>query len=132
MLRRAIVVIGCLFTASAFAQGDASKMTKDDLLAFLPGTKVTHISSAGSERHWTNGPDGKFVASSTNKLYGSALGTSVVTNPGTWTVNDEGKYCIDIDWSRVHEKWCAFVLKGADDTYYLNVVDAKHKIEFAK
>ena len=107
-------------------------MTREELLAFLPGAKVAHVSSAGSERHWTNGADGKFVASSTNKLYGNALGTNIATHEGTWSVNDAGKYCIDIDWKRVHEKWCSFILKSAGGAYYLNTVDAKHKIEFAK
>jgi hypothetical protein len=132
MSKLAIAVLGCVVAVSAIAQDEAIKMTREELLSFLPGTKVTHVTVAGSERHWTNGPDGKFFATSNNKKYGSALGTQMASNEGAWTVSDEGKYCIDIDWKRVHEKWCAYVLKGQGDIYYLNAVDDKHKIVFAK
>jgi hypothetical protein len=107
-------------------------MTKEELLAFLPGTKVTHTSKAGSLRRWTNEPDGKFIASSDNKKYGSAVGNQGVSRPGTWKVDDEGKYCIEIDWKRWTESWCAYVLKGAEGAYYLNVADDSHRIEFSK
>jgi hypothetical protein len=108
-------------------------MTREELLSFLPGTKTTHVvASSGSLRYWTNEPDGKFVASSSNKKYGSALGTQSAKASGTWRVSDEGEYCIDIDWKRLQEKWCAYVLKGPANTYYLNVADANHQIEFAK
>jgi hypothetical protein len=132
MSKLAFVIIGSLVAMSALAQDGAVKMTREELLSLLPGTKVTHISQAGSERHWTNEPDGKFFATSNNKLYGSATGTQIATHAGTWKVSDEGKYCIDIDWKRVSEKWCFHVLKGEGDIYYLHKVDEKNKIIFAK
>jgi len=132
MPRLAIAVLGCVVTVLAIAQDDATRMTREELLSFLPGTKVTQITEAGSERRWSNGPDGKFFATSNNKQYGNALGTQMASNAGTWTVNDEGKYCIDIDWKRVHEKWCAYILKSQGDIYYLNAIGDKHKIVFAK
>jgi hypothetical protein len=46
-------------------------------------------------------------------------------------VNEDGKYCIHIDWPHVDEKWCASILK-AGDSYYLRSVDSAQKIEFAK
>lgn len=132
MSRLVIAVLASFFAASALAQDSAGKMSKDELLSFLPGTKVTHTAaSTGSLRYWTNEPDGKFVASSNNKG-GSALGTQGATAGGTWTINDAGKYCVEINWRTLDEKWCATVLKGTGGVYYLNVADAKHQIEFAK
>lgn len=131
MLKIALLALGFVVSSCVFAQDGAVKMTKDELLSFLPGLKVTHFSSAGSERHWTNEPDGKIFVNSNNKLYGSVSGAQVAEHEGTWSVNAEGKYCIDVDWKRVREKWCANVLK-AQDNYYLNVADDKHKIVFAK
>lgn len=132
MSKLAFAVLGSLVSISALAQDGAVKMTREELLAFLPGTKVTHISQAGSERRWTNEPDGSLYANSNNKLYGSPTGSRIVGQSGTWKVNDEGKYCIDIDWKRASENWCAYVIKGEGDTYYLNSVDEKRKIMFAK
>jgi hypothetical protein len=124
-----------IFSANAVAQDAGTRMSREDLLAFLPGTKVSHISSTtGSQRTWTNEPDGHFVASSDGKGYmGNALGTRSATARGTWSVNDQGKYCIEIDWRNVNsEKWCSSILKTADGNYYLGVVAQKSRIEFTK
>jgi len=132
MSKLAFAVLGSVVAISALAQDGAVKMTRDELVSLLPGTKVTHITKAGSERHWTNEPDGSLYATSNNKLYGSAMGMQTAGQAGTWKVSDEGKYCIDIDWKKVSEKWCSYVLKGEGDIYYLNKVDEKNKIVFAK
>ena len=132
MSKLAIAVLGSIVAISALAQDGAAKMTREELLSFLPGAKVTHISQAGSERYWTNEPDGSLFANSNNKVFGSAMGTQTAGQAGTWKVSDDGKYCIDIDWKKVSEKWCSYVLKGEGDTYYLNKVDEKRKIVFAK
>ena len=47
-------------------------------------------------------------------------------------INDADKYCIEIDWKRELEKWCATIVKGEDGTYYLGKVDPARKIEFTK
>ncbi len=132
MLKLAFAVLGSIVAMSAVAQGSTVKMTRDELLYFLPGTKVTHINAGGSERHWTNQPDGTLYATTNNKIFGSGTGSVVVGNAGTWKVNEEGKYCFDVDWKTVSEKWCATILKGEGDTYYLGKVDEKRKIVFAK
>lgn len=130
MSKIAIAIFAGLVATHVCAQDGGRKMSRDELLSFLPGAKVTHVTQAGSERHWTNQTDGTLVASSSNKKFGSVLGTQGGTQAGTWTINEEGKYCIDIDWRRIHEKWCADILKTEDGAYYLNAVDDKHKIEF--
>lgn len=126
------VFVFCLLPVWAFAQGDVVKLTAEELKAFLPGTKVTHHNKVGSLRHWVNNPDGNFVASSDNKKYGSALGTQSAQGPGKWSVADDGKYCIAIEWGRVSENWCAFILKTSSGEFYLNAVEADRKIEFVK
>lgn len=130
MFRLIAAFLACCVAIGVHAQDGGRKMTREELLSFLPGAKVKHISQAGSERHWINEMDGTLVANSNNKLYGNSTGTQSATQAGTWMINDEGKYCIDIDWKRVHEKWCAFIIKGQDGGYYLNTVDDKRKIEF--
>lgn len=132
MSKLVIALIAIGVTSSALAQEGAARMSREELLSFLPGTKVTHMSETGSSRTWTNEPDGKFVISSDNKKYGSVMGTQSATARGTWMVNDTGRYCVDTDWKRVNEKWCAYILKGPDGAFYLNTADAAHKIGFAR
>lgn len=132
-MRRSVAVsLLILLPAWASAQDDAVRLTAEELRAFLPGTKVVHHNKAGSLRRWVNHPSGSFVASSDNKKFGNALGTQAASAPGKWNVTDDGKYCIAIEWGRVSENWCAFILKTASNEYYLNAVDADRKIEFVK
>lgn len=126
----AILVFGAV-SAAAIADEGAIKMNRDELLAFLPETKVTHVSKAGSTRIWSNAREGTLLASSDNKKHGSVMGTGAASSTGTWMVNDEGKYCVHIEWKRESEKWCASILKAADG-YYLNSVEPTRKIDFAK
>jgi len=132
MFKLAISGLASLVAVSAFAQDSTTRLAKEELLSFLPGTKVTHTAPSGSVRRWTNEADGKFVASSTNKLLGSLTGTQNATGRGSWKIDDAGKYCVEIDWRRLQENWCSFVLKSADGAYYLGVADEGHRIEFGK
>lgn len=132
-MNRYLIFFPALFLGSAcFAQEDGTRLSRDELLAFLPNAEVTSFSKAGSVWRWKNGPDGKFVASTDNKKYGGPLGGSSSSAVGTWEVNEQGKYCIRIDWKRETEDWCAYIVKDADGGYYLNRVDPTRKIEFRK
>lgn len=130
MRRFVALVVACLATSLVVADEGAVKMTREELLTFLPGARVTHVNSGGSTRVWTNNPDGTLMASSDGKKYGGAFGAPG-SSSGSWKVNDEGKYCVSIDWKREAENWCSSILK-ATDGYYLAKVDPSRKIQFAK
>lgn len=131
-MRLVTLLFFVLLSATAGAQ-DAERLTREQLLEFLPGTKVVHVAkSSGSTSSWTNEADGKLYASSDNRLYGSLAGDKKTSSPGTWSVNEEGKYCVSIGWKRAPEDWCASILRSADGNHYLNAVDPSRKIEFTK
>ncbi|MBP6187400.1 MAG: DUF995 domain-containing protein [Azonexus sp.] len=132
MSKLAFAVLGSIVAMNAIAQDAAVKMSREELLAFLPGSKVTHINSGGSERHWTNEPDGTLYATTNFKVFGNGTGSATAGKDGAWKVNEEGKYCFDVDWKTNHETWCATILKGEGGAYYLGKVDEKRKIVFAK
>ncbi len=68
-MRLVTLLFFVLLSATAGAQ-DAERLTREQLLEFLPGTKVVHVAkSSGSTRSWTNEADGKLYASSDNRLY---------------------------------------------------------------
>jgi hypothetical protein len=131
MLAKLIAGLAVVASFQAGADEAATKVSGDELRTLVTGAKVHHVSSFGSERRWTNEPDGTLVASSSNKKYGGAL-SAPSTASGKWSINDADKYCIEIDWKRELEKWCASIVKGEDGTYYLNKLDPARKIEFAK
>ena len=130
---RAILVamVSALATFGAVAQETGEKVTGEELRSLVTGANVVHVNSYGSVRRWTNEPDGGLVASTTNAKYGSAM-TRSSSSPGKWSINSDGKYCIDIDWKREAEKWCAFIVKATDGGYYLNSVKPERKIEFSR
>lgn len=131
MLVRLIAVAAVVASFQVTADEAATKVTGDELRTLVTGAKVHHTNSFGSERRWVDEPDGTFVASSSNKKFGSAL-SAPATSSGKWFINDADKYCIEIDWKRELEKWCATIVRGEDGTYYLGKVDPARKIEFTK
>jgi len=131
MLAKLIVGVAVVVSFQAGADEAATKVTGDELRTLVTGAKVHHVNRFRSERRWTNEPDGTLVASSSNQKYGGAIPVST-SSPGKWYINDAGKYCIEIDWKRELEKWCASIVKATDGTLYLNSVESDRKIEFAK
>lgn len=127
-----VAILAAIIPVAALAGESPVKMTKAELLAFLPGTQSSYETKAGSTQRWKNEPDGKFVASSSNKRYGSVLGGQNVTASGTWLVNDKGQYCVTIDWRRELTDWCAFVFKGANGEYFIGGNEPARRIEFVK
>ncbi|MGA9396186.1 MAG: hypothetical protein WCA83_13965 [Azonexus sp.] len=125
-----VAVISVLAVVGVRADEAGSRVVGDELRALVNGANVTHVTRAGSERRWTDEADGTLVASSTNKKRGSAMG-GAVTAQGKWSVSADDKYCVEIDWKREDEKWCAAIIK-ADGSYYLNSVDPARKIEFSR
>ena len=117
---------------AAFADEAGTRLSGEELKTLVTGATVEHVAKTGSQRRWKNDEDGSFMATSNNKKSGNALGQHSTTSPGTWSIDSEGKYCVQIDWKREPEKWCAFIIKGSDGGYYLNSVDPSRKIEFSK
>lgn len=127
------VLFGLLVVLPGLAAADdgGQRVKGDELKALVTGAKVLHVSRYGSTRRWVNEADGTLVASTDNKNYGGATGMKGGTHPGKWSINAEDKYCLQIDWKREAEDWCASIVKGPDGAYYLNSIDPAKKIEFA-
>ncbi|HNA81748.1 MAG TPA: DUF995 domain-containing protein [Thiobacillaceae bacterium] len=112
------------------------RLTKEELATLLPGTKAVYVIKGGSTHAWTNETDGKFVASTDAKtISGVGMGGGY-TARGTWSVSDDGKYCVNIEWRRYPENWCRAMYRTADGGYYLTDTDEpgapKRKIELSK
>ena len=126
------LVLAAVASFAAVADEAGTRLSGEELKTLVTGATVEHVAKTGSQRRWKNDEDGSFMATSNNKKSGNALGQHSTTSPGTWSIDSEGKYCVQIDWKREPEKWCAFIIKGSDGGYYLNSVDPSRKIEFNK
>jgi hypothetical protein len=93
------------------------KVTGDELRQVLTGAKVTSRTRHGSTRHWHNNADGKFTASTDSRGFQGAPTAYQTTGAGSWHISPNDQYCVYIDWKRVDEKWCVFILK-ADGKFY--------------
>ena len=126
------LVLPAIASFAAVADEGGTRLSGDELKTLVTGATVAHVAKTGSARRWKNETDGSFMATSINKKYGNALGQHTASSPGTWSINDQGKYCVRIDWKREEEKWCAYIVRAADGGYYLNSVEPGREIEFSK
>lgn len=135
---------GCLAGTCALAQ-DASQLrdldapgrttlSKEELQQLLPGATVSRVSNRGNRQFWKNSPDGSFIASSDNKDRG---GTMPSTARGQWSVSDDGRYCVRIEWRSVEaEDWCRFIVRSGGMHYGTksdqNPTERVYKLEITK
>lgn len=132
-MKYALVLASATLLAGGAGAQEAVRLSREQLGELLPGAKVAHVAkSSGSHRYWTNDAEGKLYATSDNRLYGSVAGNKSASSPGTWSVSEDGKYCVSIEWKRAPESWCAAILKGDDGAYYLNRVDPASRIDFTR
>lgn len=93
----------------------AVKLAKEDVEKLVVGANV-YNRGLQSERWWDNTPEGKVKGA---RGAGSFQHNRSFTGEGTWLVNDQGQYCVDLLWgsSKTPEKWCRFLFKVGDDYY---------------
>lgn len=95
------------------AQG-AQLLAKDELAALLSGASLTRQLERG-EVHINTAKDG-----SINAYYQSKMrNVNQIKGYGTWKVSDDGKYCLDIKWSRGFDdvSGCRNMYKSGEDYY---------------
>ncbi len=94
----------------------AQKQTKEDVEKLVVGANV-YNRGLQSERWWDNAPDGKVKGA---RGAGSFSHNRSFTGDGTWQVNEQGQYCVDLVWgstNKTPEKWCRFLFKVGDDYF---------------
>lgn len=119
----AVAALACFaLPVAALADGPATvrdlespvTLSKDEVIALLPGAKVERVSARGSNQNWTNDSDGTMVVYSDNRML-NAVRTSTA---GKWHISDDGRYCVLIPWRGAEtEEWCRFVIKASDGYY---------------
>jgi Protein of unknown function (DUF995) len=95
------------------AQG-AQHVSKDDLAALLAGASLTRQVERG-DIYINTQKDGTLNAYYQSKMRNARQ----LKGYGTWLVNDDGKYCLEIKWERGFEdvSGCRDMYKAGDDYY---------------
>jgi hypothetical protein len=95
------------------AAGRPPRLTRDQLLALLPGSTMLRTNTAGALRQWVNKPDGTLT------VYwgGGGFRNGGHSASGRWNVTEEGRLCLHIDWLDVPENWCRFLEPTANGDY---------------
>lgn len=101
---------------SDIKSANGQQLSVDELRSLMPGAHVTNIINNGSTRKWINEPDGSLNATSDNKgnIGSGGRSVQVAHATGTWSVNDNGSFCVNLEWRAVTENWCRFMFKVGD------------------
>lgn len=99
---------------------NAQLLTKAELEQLLPGA-TNRSETQRAVRSWKHAADGKLDANSRIKpgqaRSGGGQGAGSFAS-GTWRVNEEGQYCVEIIWPHSNdEKWCRHVYRVGDHYY---------------
>lgn len=89
-------------------------LTRDELVQLLPSANMSRISAKGNTHIWKNDSGGTFIVSSDNRDRGSVSSTT----SGKWSISDDGRYCVLIEWKVVEtEEWCRYIVRSGEDYY---------------
>ncbi|AJZ63512.1 hypothetical protein OI25_6503 [Paraburkholderia fungorum] len=103
----------CFISAGALAdEGEA--LTREQALSTVPGSTMSRIGQNGGVREWTNGADGTATVSRLPKP-GSKQGVRKAA--ARWSIADDGRYCLDEDWSTEQGgplHWCSRIAQDPD------------------
>jgi hypothetical protein len=84
-----------------------STPTREQLLAVLPGKRMSYVDNRDRTVQWINNADGTAAVRRSAGLSGkNGAGSSA---PAHWSVSDDGRFCMDIDWPANHggpSHWC--------------------------
>ena len=107
------------------AQG-AQALTKAQLEALVVGARVTVVSPSGAARSWDQGARGSFIAS----MRSANRASRTLHGKGTAKVDENGVYCVHIEWPQAVEAWCRRIY-SLDGSYYAVSDDAAQSPVFA-
>jgi hypothetical protein len=104
-------------------ESSQAPLSRERLVAEVPGSQMERVGQSGGVRRWVNHADG--TANITRLARPGAKATSIGKASGKWSISQDGKYCLEEDWSVEAGgsfTWCSRVYK--DDAGALRLVHA--------
>ena len=102
-------------SSTTFASEGGRVLTRPELEKLLTGAQISLSDDAGGVQTWTHPSRGALLASL--KRAGSAR---PVNGQGTATIDQNGAYCVKIEWPQALESWCRRVLLLRGSYYTLS------------
>ena len=102
-------------SSTSFATDGGRVLTRPELEKLLTGAQVSLSDEAGGVQTWTHPLRGALLASL--KRAGNAR---PVNGQGTATIDQNGAYCVKIEWPQAPESWCRRVLLLRGSYYTLS------------
>ncbi|SEJ44860.1 hypothetical protein [Paraburkholderia diazotrophica] len=98
--------------ASRQGASQLSRLTREQLIPLMRGATILRTNTSGALRQWVNGPDGTLT------VYWAGGGfLQSHSASGKWSVTEDGRFCLQIDWPDVPENWCRFMERTANGAY---------------
>ena len=112
--------------ANPIAQGNAPHpgsgrplpLTRDQLIALMPGATMLRTNTAGALREWVNVPNGTLTV-----YWGGGGFAQSHSASGKWSVTNDGRFCLQIDWEDKPENWCRFLESTSKKGTYQPIPD---------
>lgn len=85
------------------------------MLGALPGKRLSYVSHSGRTVQWISNADGTATLNISPAL--GSKHASGASAPGRWSVDENGRYCMDEDWPTDHggpNHWCRNVTLDGD------------------
>jgi Protein of unknown function (DUF995) len=134
-----VFLVLCLASPAAMAQmvsldtlktKGAVKLTAEQLRASAEGARVNYVAQNRWNLSWKNEAGGKLSASG-NPPAGAPPEERGRYGKGTWSIQDDGQYCVEIARPKAPEKWCRFIYKAGNKFYSTVETDGKaYEIKF--
>lgn len=94
-------------------------LTRDDLLALLPGARMRRVNDKGNTHHWVNETGGEMVVSSDNRSEGRPS-----TAAARWHIDELGRYCLSVRWKRgPEEQSCRHLVRTTQGYFSVEAVE---------
>lgn len=109
------------------------RLSAQELRGIAEGAKVSIVSVDRFFQQWENESGGKLAASTRNL---NANNPRLGYGNGTWRIEDDGRYCVEIAWARSSMNWCRHIFRSGDKLYSsaesTNPNGKAYEIEFKK
>jgi len=92
------------------------QLTAAELNDLLPNAKVISRTQQGSTRTWQNKLNGTLSASTDGRGFAGGR-NNYASAEGTWKVNENGRWCVNIKWPAAADDWCRVMFKVGNKYY---------------
>lgn len=105
-------------TLADLQAANAKRLGGDEVRALVAGKRSENVSRQGSRREFEHDADGKIRG----RLHSQGARAAGIPGEGTWSIDGNGRYCIDMKWSPVgqqpiDEKWCGAIWQAGESFY---------------